>query len=219
VFGTNGNVGIGNVTPLDRVHIPNSGALRFDDGQGRYVRMFRSTNGIIMEGNSMGNTNYQGIQQIQWDGDGNWDNLSDGTLKRDITDAEPVLGRLMDLQVRRYHWKDGPADENAHFGVIAQEVQPIFPDLISSMPLAGDGEVKMTVKYTAFGLIAAKAVQELKKEKDDEVSALREENAKLRDRLTALEANDKTRDAKLAAIELLLPTVRTVAHTTTAAGN
>lgn len=220
---TNANLGVGTVNPSDRLTVQTAGtggggaeAIRIQDNGGRYVRMYRSDNGFCISGNAMSQAG-GGNATIQWDGDSNWDNLSDGTLKRDIADAEPVLGRLMDLQVRRYRWKDGPADEKAHFGVIAQEVQPIFPDLISSMP--HQSEQKMTVKYGAFGLIAAKAVQELKKEKDDEISALREENEKLRARLTTLEANDKARDAKLAAIELLLPTVRTVAQKTNAAGN
>lgn len=72
-----------------------------------------------------------------------------------------------------------------------------------------------TVDYDRIFTTSVGALQELKKEKDAEVKALHEENASLRDRLAALEANDKTRDAKLAAIETLLrsagkPAARTV---------
>ncbi len=61
-----------------------------------------------------------------------------------------------------------------------------------------------TVDYDRIFTTSVGAIQELKKEKDAEVKALREENAALRDRLAALEASDKSRDAKLAAIETLL---------------
>lgn len=61
-----------------------------------------------------------------------------------------------------------------------------------------------TVDYDRIFTTSVGALQELKKEKDAEVKALREENASLRTRLAALEANDKARDAKLAAIENLL---------------
>jgi hypothetical protein len=61
-----------------------------------------------------------------------------------------------------------------------------------------------TVDYDRIFTTSVGALQELKKEKDAEVKALQEENASLRTRLAALEANDKARDAKLAAIENLL---------------
>jgi hypothetical protein len=61
-----------------------------------------------------------------------------------------------------------------------------------------------TVDYDRIFTTSIGAIQELKKEKDTDVLALKEENASLRDRLAALEAKDKSRDAKLAAIETLL---------------
>lgn len=203
-----GNVGIGTSNPVDWLHLAGLNgnterALRIDDGAGRFIRMYRSPSGFVIAGNSLGNAG-GGSALTQWDGDGNWDALSDRTLKKDITDAESVLDRLMELPVRRYRWKDRPADVPPSFGVIAQEVKPLFPDVVGSTLLEGATKENMTVKYGAFGLIAAKAVQELKQEKDAEVKALQDENAGLRARLAALEANDKTREARLATIENLL---------------
>jgi len=203
-----GNVGIGTAFPEDRLHVAGlngspGNALRIDDGGGRFIRMYRSAQGFVFTGNSF--TNHGGGPGIiQWDGDGNWDNLSDRTLKKDITDAEPVLDRLMQLPVRRYRWNERPSDVPPSFGVIAQEVKPIFPDVVGSMLLEGATNEVMTVKYAAFGLIAAKAVQELKQEKDAEIKALQDENAGLRARLAALEVSDKTREARLATIENML---------------
>lgn len=69
----------------------------------------------------------------------------------------------------------------------------------------------LTVDYDAIAMLNVSATQQIKKEKDAEVKALQEENAALRNklaaqeqRLAALEAKDKTRDGKLAAIEKLL---------------
>lgn len=204
----NGRVGIGTSNPEDRLHVAGlngagGNAIRIDDGAGRFIRMYRSAQGFVFAGNSFINHG-GGPGIIQWDGDGNWDNLSDRTLKKDITEAESVLDRLMQLPVRRYRWNERPSDVPPSFGVIAQEVKPLFPDVVGSMLLEGATKEIMTVKYAAFGLIAAKAVQELKQEKDAEIKALKDENAGLRARLAALEVSDKTREARLATIENLL---------------
>ncbi len=60
-------------------------------------------------------------------------------------------------------------------------------------------------------MLNVSATQQIKKEKDEEVKALQEENAILRGqlaeqekRLAELEAKDKVRDEKLAAIQSLL---------------
>jgi len=79
-----------------------------------------------------------------------------------------------------------------------------------------------SVDYDAISMLNVSATQQLKKEKDAEVAALKAENEKLRlqlkdqaARLVALEAAEHVRDAKLAVIEKLLgssekPTARTV---------
>jgi len=173
---TSGNIGINTTFPQDRLHVGNGGAMRLDDGLGRYIRMYRSTDGFIIAGNSM---YHNGFSQILWNGDGNWDQSSDVTLKQDIAPAEPVLDRLMQLPVRRYRWKDRPADAPKSFGVVAQEVKPLFPDVVGSMLREGDTHRTMTVKYGMFGLLAAKAVQELKVEQDADNAALKQEIAAL----------------------------------------
>lgn len=74
-------------------------------------------------------------------------------------------------------------------------------------------EVKdfLTVDYEAISMLNVSATQQIKKEKDEEVKALQDENAMLRTqladqekRLSELEARDKARDEKLAAIEAML---------------
>jgi hypothetical protein len=61
-----------------------------------------------------------------------------------------------------------------------------------------------TVDYDAISMLNVSATQQIKREKDAEVAALRAENAAQAKRIAELEANAKQVDAKLAAIENLL---------------
>jgi hypothetical protein len=131
------------------------------------------------------------------DGNNDIDWRSDRRLKKDIVDAEPMLDRLMQLPFRRYHWKD-TTDVNPikEFGVIAQEVEPLFPDLI------GRGEDGiMTVGYTSFATIACKALQELKVETD----ASRDE---LTEKLSEKDAEIAALEARLSALEKLISSAK-----------
>jgi hypothetical protein len=121
---------------------------------------------------------------FSYDGDSNIDWYSDRTMKKDIVDAEPMLDRLMQLPFRRFHWKDvsDPAAK-AEFGVIAQEVEPLFPDLVAT---GSDG--MKTVGYTTFATIACKALQEYKIQTDADLSKLNEQIHERDTKIQALEA-------------------------------
>jgi hypothetical protein len=201
----NGNVGVGTPFPEDHVHV-RGGALRIDDGGGEWIRLLRDGNGLVLHGNGMGNPNNAGgIGLARWDGDSNLDGLSDRRLKKDIADAEPVLGRVMQLPVRRFRWYNAADDGDKKFGVIAQEVQPLFPESVGSLtPPEGVlppelTEEMMTVKYGSFGLIAVKALQELKAEKDAERAAFQREISELKQQLATL----KARPAQAARVDEL----------------
>jgi hypothetical protein len=121
---------------------------------------------------------------FSYDGDSNIDWYSDRTMKKDIVDAEPMLDRLMQLPFRRFHWKDvsDPAAK-AEFGVIAQEVEPLFPDIVAT---GSDG--MKTVGYTTFATIACKALQEYKTRTDADLSKLNEQIHERDTKIEALEA-------------------------------
>jgi uncharacterized coiled-coil protein SlyX len=137
-------------------------------------------------------------------------------LKKDIVDVEPVLDRMMQVQFRRFHWKDN-TDPNAklQLGVIAQELQPLFPDLVTK---GTEPEGYLSVGYGDFASIACKALQEYVTSNDSEVGKLRAQvnerdariaalEAKLaaqEQRATAQSAEDAAQNAKLAALEKLL---------------
>jgi hypothetical protein len=103
---------------------------------------------------------------------------SDERLKENIVDATPKLADLMQVQVRNFNYKDQPGEKQ--IGVIAQELESIFPGLVHEVPnalpeLADEPTVK-SVKYSVFVPMLIKAIQELKAELDAtkaEVAALK----------------------------------------------
>lgn len=154
------------------------------DNKAKYFQMFRYGGGVAMQGFGGGWGNASGdFRQITWDGDGNWDAASDRKLKKDIVDAEPVLERALQVQVRRFRWKDDAADAKLALGVIAQELQPLFPDLVAVQEMPGTKETNLAVGYSDFGLIAVKAIQELKKQQDAEIADLKTQVADLKSQM------------------------------------
>ena len=90
--------------------------------------------------------------------------ISDIKLKENIVDATPKLDKLMQVKVRNYNLK---ADQtHKQIGVIAQELEDVFPSLIEEfVDKDGDGNDLGTktkaVKYSVFVPMLIKAVQEL----------------------------------------------------------
>ena len=139
-------------------------------------------------------------RSARFDGDANWDFDSDRRLKTDITPAEPVLDRILDLPLHRFRYKTSTPGSVRELGVIAQEVQPVFPELVGQGNPAPEGDNYLTVGTTSFGLYACKAIQELADRTDSDVEHLQAEiaakDAKIADleaRLTAIEAALKTK--------------------------
>jgi hypothetical protein len=162
------------------------------NGTTAYFRMYYEGGGrIVFDCNNVNQNS--GVRGFSYDGDNNLDWRSDRRLKQDITEAEPMLDRLMQLPMRRYHWKSEDGNLGKYeFGVIAQEVEPLFPDLIGK---GDDGY--LTVGNTAFGMIAVKGLQELKIEKDNEIDDLRTD-------LTQKTAEIADLNARLLALEKLV---------------
>jgi len=157
--------------------------MQYDTEQGgASFNVYNSTNG--------GTTSWRGFR---YDGDSNIDYYSDESLKTQIVDSEPMLDRLMQLPFRRFLWKDNAGPGVApEFGVIAQEVQPLFPDIVGK----GTGG-KLTVGYTTFATIACKSIQELKVRVDDDLNGVQQQLDEKDERIAELEA-------RLAALEKLI---------------
>ena len=58
--------------------------------------------------------------------------ISDVKLKENIVDATPKLEKLKKVKIRNYNFKDQP--DFKQIGVIAQELETVFPNLVEETP-------------------------------------------------------------------------------------
>jgi len=93
--------------------------------------------------------------------DGAYANLSDARFKTDITPARSYLKDLMSVEVVTYRWK-GSEDDGKRLGVIAQQVEQVFPSLVKEVVSnPASGETQKMLPNEAFIPMLITAVQEL----------------------------------------------------------
>ena len=83
--------------------------------------------------------------------------ISDARLKTNITPLPGVLDKIMLLNPVSYKMKDAVTGQGRSMGFLAQNVQPLFPQLIS--PGMNNSDL-LGLNYGGFGVIAIKGVQE-----------------------------------------------------------
>jgi hypothetical protein len=88
--------------------------------------------------------------------------ISDVSLKKDITPSTPKLDDLMKVNIVNFKFINDETEQK-QIGVIAQELEEIFPSMIDI-----DADGLKSVKYSVFVPMLIKAIQEL----NDKVSAL-----------------------------------------------
>ena len=71
-------------------------------------------------------------------------------------DSADGLAAVLKLNPVTYNWKTEPATTSPHTGFIAQDVQPVLPDLVSQGP---DGYY--TLNYAGLTPYLVKAIQEI----------------------------------------------------------
>ena len=91
-------------------------------------------------------------------------NASDVNLKKNIeTTRDGYLEDLNRLRVVKYNWNDQEDTEPRELGLIAQEVEEVFPGLACDMSNNDEGGDKATVKgikYSVLPVMLLKALQE-----------------------------------------------------------
>jgi hypothetical protein len=95
--------------------------------------------------------------------------ISDIKLKENITDAKPKLNDLNKVRIVNFNFKN---EETKQLGVIAQELQEIFPGMVEETEDKDRqgkllGTTTKSVKYSVFVPMLIKAVQELKEQLDE----------------------------------------------------
>ena len=150
------------------------------------------TGNLTIIGNSTANTSglfniqFQGTNRFQFRGDGyawssvhGWTpNWSDINLKRDISslDSSRCLDIISSLNPIQYRWNalasinqltgDTP-DNSLHYGLIAQELQPIIPSIVKDGPPNVDGvDTFLTYDKTELIPFLIGAIKELKSKLD-----------------------------------------------------
>ena len=93
--------------------------------------------------------------------DGAYKTYSDRTLKKDIRPIGSVLGKVTGLRPSEYRFKDTPNQSPKSYGFIAQEVEALFPELVTEK----DG--KKSLNYSDFAVLAIQAIKEQQHQMDD----------------------------------------------------
>ncbi len=107
------------------------------------------------------------------DTDGTYYQVSDRRLKKDIRPIGNILNAFTALRPVTYLMKDSPGQKRRSIGLIAQEVEPLFPDMV----LEKDG-IK-TINYTGMTVLAIHAIQELTQENAELKETLKELDARI----------------------------------------
>jgi hypothetical protein len=123
--------------------------------------------------------------------DGAYFQMSDGRLKKDVVQIGSVLDKVMALKPKNYKYISNENSKDAYkisIGFIAQEVMPLFPNLVSdSKPVGKDSTNKTVyhgVNYAGFSVVAIKAIQE----QQEEIETLKTTNTSLAIKLENVEA-------------------------------
>jgi hypothetical protein len=153
------------VNPVLRVGATNGGSATIGCYSGYFSGNPNNTTASFFQGFSSTSTNRISIWSngnIQ-NSNNSYGSLSDEKLKENIVDATPKLSDLMQVRIRNYNLKYDP--EHKQIGVIAQELEPLFPGMIdetSDIDMEGNdlGTTTKSVKYSVFVPMLIKAIQE-----------------------------------------------------------
>ncbi len=86
---------------------------------------------------------------------------SDIRLKKDIMPLENTLEKITQLQGVTFHWKDESRNDDLRMGVIAQDVEKVFPEIVAT-----DQRGYKSVSYSKLIIPVIEAIKELKTDND-----------------------------------------------------
>ena len=185
----NGDVGIGTTTPDSNLEVAGDATVDVVLSTGQLdINPSYSDNAtwsIYTDNNNLAFTvhvpgsNHQELAYINYT-DGYYFELSDVRLKRDITNLDSTLDRLLQLRPVSYHFRSAPAGTSPTLGLIAQEVEPLFPEVV------GEHAGMKSLAYSELVPVTIRAIQELNQKLEDQLKQQQAENAGLKQRLDAL---------------------------------
>jgi hypothetical protein len=102
---------------------------------------------------------------------------SDLRLKKNLERIDNALDKLILLEPARFEFKDAKHGNGIQYGLIAQEVEPVFPEIVSV-----DKDGYLHIDYgRQLEMYMLQAIRELKEEKDEEIEELRLQNKALQE--------------------------------------
>jgi len=162
--GVSGYVQFGNtsLTPareIDLTHGTSSGAafgLRIRNGGGNNEDWTLYTANATGDLELYGNGIRKGFFDDQ---SGEYTPGSDARIKKDIENVPSILEKILQLNVKKYHFLGNKAGDKKYYGMIAQEVEKIFPEVVKHIN-GDDGKDFYALRYNALSVLAIKAIQE-----------------------------------------------------------
>jgi hypothetical protein len=109
----------------------------------------------------------QGVGVNYLYGNGTTSFTSDARLKKNITSTrDGYVEDLCKLRVVKYNWNNALEGEAQELGLIAQEVEQVFPGLVQDADTEIQGFTPKVLKGSVLPFMLLKAIQELKAEND-----------------------------------------------------
>jgi hypothetical protein len=204
---TGGNIGVGTSSPVAKLHV-SGGEFRLMNGSGEHTHLnygnlstnyirgvtYFDTAAVYFTGGNVGIGTTTPSYKLHVVGDiyttGTYQG-SDLRLKRNVQNLGYGLREVMRLRPVSYEWKDRPTGP-ATFGLIAQEVATIMPELVGK---SQDEAGMLSLNYVGLVPVLVKAVQE----QEPKFGQLKAETTDLRTEMTAETAALKARIAELEA--------------------
>jgi len=162
--------------------------------RGLRLRNNYNSNGWDIASNGTLNFYVNGLYVLEIGQNGSYNQISDQRLKTNVVKMETVLDKVMALKPSKYQYINNNPTHKISTGFLAQEVMPLFPELISDFKHptddTTDNNIYHTINYTGFSIIAIKAIQEQQQQIQSQQQTIDTQNKKLKDfekRLEALE--------------------------------
>jgi Chaperone of endosialidase len=179
----NGNVGIGNAAPHAQLQFSNSAINRklvlwetFNNDHQYYgFGINAAALRYQVDGTSSSHVFYAGAtattsnELFRIIGNGNailagtLTQSSDKRLKKNIAPLQLSLNKLLQLNGYTYNWISKDKDPNEQIGLMAQEVQKLYPQLVSEIKKE-NGETSLAVNYIGLIPVMVESIKEQQKQ-------------------------------------------------------
>lgn len=101
---------------------------------------------------------------------GTYNALSDRRQKKNISNVEDILDEVTSLEIHKYHMITEEDDFKQHYGLMAQEVEKKFPEIVHY-----DKESDVyRMEYSTLGVLAIQAIKELTQKVKNQEQELKE---------------------------------------------